>query len=80
MRPVCQALRLAVGDRQRLTVMSAPDAIGGAEAAVRNHSDLRGVDKVPMSAEAARRLTEALTAATDRAQEQHSSCHISQMS
>jgi hypothetical protein len=41
MRPVGEALRLAVGDRQRLTVMSALDAIGGAEAVVRNHSGLR---------------------------------------
>ena len=101
MRPVCQALRLAVDDRQRLTVMSAPDAVSGAEAVVRTHSDLRGftgddgahhrphrlgvgrpaeieasalvdfapldvlhVGMMPMPAAAARRLAEALTAAT----------------
>ncbi len=42
--------------------------------------DALDVDKVPMPAEAARRLTEALAPAADRVQEQHSSRHISQMS
>ena len=42
--------------------------------------DVLDVDKVPMPAEAARRLTEALAAAADRVQEQHSSGHFSQMS
>jgi hypothetical protein len=35
---VYEALRLAGGDRRRLTVVPAPGAIGGAAVIVRNHS------------------------------------------